>query len=142
MSPMPLVGPGQSPGRGFNGAKPPTENNFQCFRMAWKAFPCTILLKKKHRFSIGRNIKRIYDRMLHMNYLHSGFTTALNTAIATCRWLIFPIWKQEKSNLESSEQQMRKLICPLMFCNSHNATHFLRINIFAMAIGITRFSQK
>ena len=31
------------PWSGFQGAKPPTENDFQCFRMAWKALPCTIL---------------------------------------------------------------------------------------------------
>ena len=41
--PRPLVGPGQSPGRGVQGAKPPTENDFQCFKMARKALPCTIL---------------------------------------------------------------------------------------------------
>ena len=39
----PLVCPGQSPGRGFRGRRPPTENDFQCFRMAWKALPYTIL---------------------------------------------------------------------------------------------------
>ena len=30
-----------------------------------------------------------------------------------------------ESNLESSEQRMRKLICLLMFCNLHDVTHFL-----------------
>ena len=31
---------------------------------------------------------------------------------------------------------MRKLICPLMFCDSHDATHFLRINIFVKEGGL------
>ena len=58
----------------------------------------------------------------------SGFPTALNTnRTATCRRLIFPIWNQEESYLENSEQGMRKLIYPLMFCSSHDAIHFLRI---------------
>ena len=69
-----------------------------------------------------------------MFYLKS--VTALNTnrtaSLATGRRLIFPIWNQVESNLDSSEQRMRKLICPSMFCNLHDASHFLRINTFVM----------
>ena len=37
-----------------------------------------------------------------------------------------------ESYLDSSEQRMRKLIRPLMFCNLHDATHFLCINTFVV----------
>ena len=73
--------------------------------------------------------------------LPTNSNTKPNCKLATCKRLIFPIWKQEETNLESSEQLMRKLICPLMFYYSYDATHFLRIsNVFLgrirVAIGI------
>ena len=65
------------PWSGVQGAKPPTENDFQCFRMALKALPSMHYFVKRiiafSRFSIVRNIKKIFE------IRRQKICTALNT---------------------------------------------------------------